>query len=555
MEHVDSIIFNLFLQGAPLMKKEVLDKEKSSITSKRLLLAFSLGWALTFGLVTVMRADGPGDLDSTFGVGGTLTTDFGGSASGQAVAIQSDGKIVAVGGADGNFAIARYEYDGSLDSTLGVGGTLTTDFGGFDYGHAVAIQSDGKIVAVGGTDGDFALARYEGDGSLDSTFGVGGTVITDLGDNEWGSAVAIQSDGKIVAVGGADGDFALARYEYDGSLDSTFGVSGTVTTDFGGFDYGQAVAIQSDGKIVAVGGTDGDFALARYEDDGSLDSTFGINGIMTTYSGGPDGGNAIAIQSDGRIVVAGDAGGDFGVVRYNDEGDLDSTFGIGGVVKTDFGASDGANAIGIQTDGKIVVAGTIDYLYSTDSDMGVVRYNTDGNLDSTFGISGMVTTDFGGSDTGRAVAIQSDGKIVVVGNAGGDFGVARYLKGPELVMTKTVQLSSELGWPAPGTPLTYTIRVENNGDSSARSVVVTDTLPNHVDGTALSQTVDISSGTGVTFELAAAVANDAPSEIVITNTAYFSHTSGRGQASAIFIVIPIEKIYLPIVLKNDQKGL
>jgi uncharacterized delta-60 repeat protein/uncharacterized repeat protein (TIGR01451 family) len=380
-------------------------------------------------------------------------------------------------------------------------------------------------------------------------------VITDLGDNEWGSAVAIQSDGKIVAVGGTDGDFAISRYEGDGSLDSTFGVSGTVTTDFGGFDYGQAVAIQSDGKIVAVGGADGDFAIARYEDDGSLDSTFGINGIKTTYSGGPDGGNAVAIQSDGRIVVAGDAGGDFGVVRYNDEGDLDSTFGIGGVVKTDFGASDGASAIGIQTDGKIVVAGTIDDPYSTDSDMGVVRYNSDGNLDSTFGISGMVTTDLGGSDAGRAVAIQSDGKIVVVGNAGEDFGVARYLKGPELVMTKTVQLSSELGWPAPGTSLTYTIRVENNGDIDAKNVVVTDTLPNYVDGTALSQTVGISSGTGVTFELAATVANNAPSEIVITNTAYFSHTSGRGQGSAIFIVIPIEKIYLPIVLKNDQKGL
>src|SRR6266536_6168109 len=147
---------------------------------------------------------GPGALDPSFGTGGQVTTDFGGFDSAQAVAVQSDGKILAAGSSGGgDFALARYNADGTLDSTFGSGGKLTTDFGGFDVALGVALQADGKIVAVGGggSGSDFALARYNADGSLDASFGSGGMVTTDFGGFEAATAVAIQGDGKIVVTG------------------------------------------------------------------------------------------------------------------------------------------------------------------------------------------------------------------------------------------------------------------------------------------------------------------------------------------------------------------
>jgi len=225
-----------------------------------------------------------GSLDTSFSTDGKVTTAFGTSNDvATSVAIQSDGKIVAAGysynGANYDFALVRYNMDGSLDSTFGTGGKVTTAFGtGDDGAKSVAIQSDGKIVAAGYSDNganyDFALVRYNTDGSLDSTFGTGGKVTTAVGtgtDNA--KSVAIQSDGKIVAAGysynGANFDFALVRYNTDGSLDSTFGTGGKVTTAFGtSNDEAYSVAIQSDGKIVAAGssnnGANYDFALVRY---------------------------------------------------------------------------------------------------------------------------------------------------------------------------------------------------------------------------------------------------------------------------------------------------
>src|SRR6266536_6144139 len=168
-----------------------------------------------------------GALDPTFGIGGEVTTDFGGSDSAQAVAIQSDGKILAAGlSGAGDFALARYNADGSLDPSFGSGGKVTTDFGGFDLALGVALQSDGKIVAAGqgGSSFDFALARYNADGSLDTSFGSGGKVTTDFGVFDAATAVAIQRDGKIVATGSTFSSgfqqFALARYNADGSLDT-----------------------------------------------------------------------------------------------------------------------------------------------------------------------------------------------------------------------------------------------------------------------------------------------------------------------------------------------
>ncbi|MBA2434942.1 MAG: hypothetical protein H0V54_07660, partial [Chthoniobacterales bacterium] len=235
--------------------------------------------------------------------------------------------------------------DGDLDPTFGTNGKVTTDFGTIiDEARAVAVQPDGKIVTAGATVGgnffDFALARYNTDGSLDITFGTGGKVTTAFNtNNDEAFAVALQADGKIVAAGfaviGGTDDFALARYNTNGSLDTTFGTGGKVTTAFGSsIDRAHAVAVQPDGKIVAagravIGGGSFDFALARYNTDGSLDTTFGTGGKVTTACGSSnDEAFAVALQPDGKIVAAGRVFSnkeDFALARYNTDGSLDTT--------------------------------------------------------------------------------------------------------------------------------------------------------------------------------------------------------------------------------------
>jgi uncharacterized delta-60 repeat protein len=247
-------------------------------------LLASLAVALLLALNPALSAfAAPGDLDLTFSGDGKVTTDFlGNSAIGRAVAIQSDGKIVAAGdnvvsGSNNDFALSRYNADGSLDDSFDADGKVTTDFfGSTDGANAVAIQSDGKIVVAGFADhgashDDFALARYLSDGSLDTTFDTDGMVVTDFGSTDIAYAVAIQSNGKIVAAGyagsGTD-DFALARFNSNGILDSSFSGDGKVTTDFSGStDFVQGLVIQGDGKIVAAGASGLDFALARYDSD------------------------------------------------------------------------------------------------------------------------------------------------------------------------------------------------------------------------------------------------------------------------------------------------
>jgi uncharacterized delta-60 repeat protein len=392
-----------------------------------------------------------GDLDPTFGNNGQVVTAMGsGRSYAHGVALQHDGKIVAAGrtqvgrGNNFDFGLTRYDSNGALDASFGSGGLVTTDFGsGWDYAYAVAIQGDGKIVAagqagIGSFPPDFALVRYNSDGTLDASFGSGGKVTTDFGGMDHAYAVAIQSDSKIVAVGQArDGSFGLARYNSDGTLDASFGNGGKVTTFFGGwYAYAAAVVIQSDGKIVAAGHTDvGGFALARYNSDGTLDTTFGSVGLVTTSF--EDGGgivSAVDIQSDGKIVAAGHAWGgssdDFALARYNSDGTLDASFGSGGKVTTAFeswGAS--VSAVVIQGDGKIVAAG---YAYIHGHiDFTLARYSSDGTLDASFGSSGVVTTNFGEEDDyAYAAAIQDDGKIVAAGRAWVNdyehFALARY---------------------------------------------------------------------------------------------------------------------------------
>lgn len=375
----------------------------------------------------VVRYNSDGSLDTTFSEDGMVVTDFGSKHDyGIAVALQSDNKIVVAGTSkndlDIDFAVARYNSDGSLDASFDEDGRVTTDFGGNDdRGNAVVIQSDGKIVVAGysynPSGGDFAVARYNADGSLDTSFGVDGMVSTDISIDDKGRAVALQPDGKIVVAGDIDSyfyaDFAIIRYNSDGSLDTSFDEDGKETTDFGTYKSyvsGNYIAIQSDGKII-VPGTSGvgfipyppfyyldnafDFLVARYNNDGSLDTSFNENGMVTTdLRSGNDYGHAATIQADGKIVMAGRIDGDFAVVRYNDDGSLDTSFDEDGKVTTDFGGNrEGGNAVAIQEDGKIVVAGYSDLSFA------VARYNIDGSLDASFGSDDNGDED--GENTGK----------------------------------------------------------------------------------------------------------------------------------------------------------
>ncbi len=412
------------------------------------------------------EAAGSGRLDPTFGKNGKVTTALSGVSDIFAVIQQADGKIVAAGtvcqpSAACDVAVVRYLPDGRLDHSFGRSGTVTTDFaGGTDAGAALAIQSDGDLVVAGtaqvrGKD-EFGLARYGSDGRLDPAFGRGGKVTTHFpGHGAQAAAVLVQPDGEIVVAGTTEttfvsSDFALARYQPDGSLDTTFGVGGRVRTDFTGMeDEVSAAALQPDGRIVVAGatfditnGATADFALARYQPDGSLDPSFGSAGrVRTDFAGTSDQALAVAIQLDGRIIAAGrtetrSVFSDFALIRYRPGGRLDRSFGTGGKVETDFNVTDDfAFGVAVEADGKIVAAGLTDPLNGAGSeDFALARYTSVGTLDGGFGKNGRVTTDFGGDDEARAMLVQADGKIVAGGldnpNPDGSadrFAIARYL--------------------------------------------------------------------------------------------------------------------------------
>jgi uncharacterized delta-60 repeat protein len=401
--------------------------------------------SLIFSAAAIAAA---GDPDPTFSADGKQRTDFGtGPSAAEAVVRQADGKIIAVGAADGDFLVTRYNLDGSLDMSFSGDGRTRTSFSGGAAATAVALQPDGKIVVVGSeSDLRFALARYNPNGSLDTSFSGDGkqtTFFTISGEFIYNAAfgVALQGNGKIIAVGGTGStgpsDFALARYSPNGSLDTSFSGDGKQTTDFGSANDGaRAVALQADGKIVAVGsaGAFDLFALARYNPNGSLDTSFSVDGRQTTAFGGFATG--VALQGDGRIVAVGRAGdfsageSDFGLARYSPNGSLDTSFSGDGKQTTDFlfGANDVANDVAIQANGRIVAVGLAGG-GATGNDFGLARYNANGTLDTSFSADGRKRTSFGGSDSANGVALQGDGRIVAVGAGNGEFALARYLGG------------------------------------------------------------------------------------------------------------------------------
>jgi uncharacterized delta-60 repeat protein len=414
--------------------------------------------SLTLAAVFVPAAvAAPGQLDTTFSGDGKKTIRFkGGEEIPGDVAVQTDGKIVMVGFViresgltPSKIKLVRLTPKGRLDTTFSGDGKVTTDFSHHDEAHAIVIQPDGKIVVAGrapGKNGRFLVIRYRPDGRLDKTFSGDGKNFTNFthGDDV-ALALALQGDGKIVAAGRAHVSpahwaFALARYNEDGTIDTSFGTNGRVRTGFTTkVDEADAVAVQADGKIVAAGGAamfsrtaESKFALARYDTDGALDSSFDADGKLTLdFGGDEEWADGVAIQADGKIVAAGTGGAasDFALARVETDGTPDAGFGNAGKVLTNFTTNDLDGAWGglaIQADGKIVAAGHAGFLR-----FALARYETDGDLDATFSGNGKVTTRFTCCATiAWGVAIQADGRIVAGGEeAESHFAVARYLGG------------------------------------------------------------------------------------------------------------------------------
>lgn len=431
---------------------------------------------------TAMQAQ-DGALDSTFGIDGvviySLPTD---QLVPQSLLIQPDGSKVVAGysSAIKGLFFARFLTDGMLDLSFGTEGYTHLQLGVYEHSlQAIALQDDGKLVAAGyynnGSHDDLAVVRLHPDGSLDTTFGEGGLVFTDLGieTNERAYAIAIQSDQNIVVAGyhaatGSNKDFMLARYLPDGTLDGSFNGTGWVATDLStGPDEALAIALDEDEHILVAGNGKPDISrvlyLLRYKPDGSLDPDFGAEGMVSPEIAGPEeSANAIAIQSDGKIVLAGylkDTKYAFLTTRFNADGSLDETFADGGVAATSLTTEDDqeeykAYAVLIQRNGKIVVGG---YSKVATFDFGLIRLHTDGVLDDSFGAGGVVINNLGDpSSDNRIYSLvqQEDGKIVAAGTTSYysslyEVCIARYFTDETVAITAPPSLMALQVFPNP----------------------------------------------------------------------------------------------------------
>jgi uncharacterized delta-60 repeat protein len=404
-----------------------------------------------------------GSLDTSFDGDGLVITDVNAAHPGRNdiatdIALQSDGKIVAAGysfipsTATMDFAITRYTTDGLPDSNFSGDGKLITNFGAQDAVYSIVVQSNGKIVVAGSTCVndicDLALARYNPNGTLDSTFSGDGKLTTDVGgkDNSTYGGLAIQPNGKIVVAGqsfnGVDYNFTVYRYNANGTPDTTFSGDGKISFGFGAGkqDFGEDLALQSDGKIVVVGETcdanhDCNFAAARLTAAGALDKTFSGDGKQIINMGGFDVPRCVSLQTDGKIVLAGyksvAAGAYFAVARLNTNGSLDTSFNGTGrkIISIGNGSYALVTDMLVQPEGKIVAFGLAKV--GATYDFALARLNANGALDSTFSGDGKLTIDFGYDETGYALAQQADGSYVLAGYIDDgsqiDFALARVL--------------------------------------------------------------------------------------------------------------------------------
>jgi len=423
-------------------------------------LAALLGCSALIFCMPLRSAAQAGTLDSTFGNSGLVIIDVNNSDEAYSLAVQPDGKILVAGytsAGSADFLLLRLNVDGTPDNSFGSGGAVQTDFfQNTDYAEEVLQQPDGKIVLAGrarnntSSGYDFAAARYLPNGTPDSSFGLNGKVSTPVTMSiDWGYSSALQPDGKLLISGYSSADAILVRYNTDGSLDTSFNGSGIVYSGIssGGTDEGWFVLVQPDGKILTGGRTWDSisnysaFGIARHHSDGSLDTAFGAGGkVVTNIGSGDDIAYDAALQPDGKVILAGyaaawnNSSANAALVRYNTDGSLDNTFGNGGMITFPIGANPYAamHTITLQPDGKIVVGGKSGPTANMDACL--VRLLGNGTIDTTFNGFGIVGLPLDASDDAVfATFLQADGKLLAAGmttvtaNAEVDLFVARCL--------------------------------------------------------------------------------------------------------------------------------
>lgn len=395
-----------------------------------------------------------GILDNTFGTGGIVYTTLGSLSSANDIAVQPDGKPVVAGlyvnAATGfDFMLTRYNYDGTLDNSFGIGGVTTTAIGNSFGGlNSIALQPDGKIIVSGyvdgGTNDDIAVARYNSNGTLDNSFGTNGIVITaidDLDDNSWD--MLLQPDGKIVVTGSCNGlstgynsVIAVVRYNANGTLDNSFGTGGKVTTRVGpGHSRSLTVALQADGKLVVGGKTDidnstfyEDFIIVRYNANGTLDNTFDTDGMVIFGNGnlGRDEVKCVLVKPDGKIIVAGQSNiyathSVLILAQLNTDGSFDNGFGTNGIVVNDPSPIDYSafsDAV-LQPDNKILVTGFLNTTISGSTDFIMLRFLPSGALDNSFGTNGKVITAAKLWNTATSITLKGN-RIYIAGSTSND---------------------------------------------------------------------------------------------------------------------------------------
>jgi len=425
-----------------------------------------------FFLITAFTAINAqnGILDPSFGINGIVVIDVDNSNNAsKAIAIQPDGKILIAGYSTTSinlFNVVRLNGDGSLDNSFGSNGVVSTTLASTSIASSIALQDDGKIIAGGhswgGDYNEFTLIRYNSNGSLDATFGNSGIVTTSfLNKSGIGKSLAIQADGKIILAGFSYSDFndfddfALVRYNSDGSLDNSFGTGGIVFTSFGNtMDWINSVTLQSDGKIVAGGFSADRMALARYLNDGSLDITFGANGLVANYIFTASQAiiNGLSLTQDG-IYACGfsiDSTSNSTLVKYDYDGNISLGFGVNGILINNIAQHDLYKDIKIKGD-KIVVGGTAND--NGNFNFTLSQFDLSGNPVLSFGINGVFMVALSSSfNQLEAIAIQADGKILATGFCQDfpyDIGIVRVLSNTLLSIDGVNSESKSIIYPNP----------------------------------------------------------------------------------------------------------